>query len=1180
MYGLPELSIVWVLTAAGAGLPESAKVDFNRDIRPILSDKCYRCHGPDEGERKAKLRLDKKDGFFAERKSGAPIVPGRSAESVLFARLTAASPDDRMPPADSGKSLSATEVEVIRRWIDQGAEWSGHWSFIAPSRPTVPMSSPSAASDGAEPARNEIDRFLRARMDSVGLRPSPPSDPITLIRRVTLDLTGLPPTPAEVDAFLADTSANAYEALVDRLLGSSRHGEHMARYWLDTVRYGDSHGLHFDNERSLWPYRDWVIRAFSENKPFDAFTVEQLAGDLLPDPTLEQRVATGFNRCNVTTSEGGSIDEEVLVRYAIDRVEAVGTVWLGLTIGCAVCHDHKFDPISQKELYQLFAFFNSFEENAMDGNAILPPPFLKVPTKEQEGAIAGLRSEAQALRQRLDGPIPEVDAAQEKWAEALTERSKGLWHVLEPAQVASANGATFKKLEDGSVLAEGPGPDKDVYEITISAQKEPLTAIRLEALRHESHPHGGAGRADNSNFVLNEVEASVTYPAAAGGAQRPTQAIAFLSAQADYSQKDFEIARAIDSNTVTGWAIDGPNRREDRTAVFFPAQPIALEEGALLRLRLVQEYGGRHTIGRFRISASSDPTLGPEALGPWSVVGPIPAANGGEAFARDFGPEAKLDLAATFADGKLKWEAKPDLADGKVHAFAAEVGAVYLHRVIRAPAPRKLMVSLGSDDGLKAWLNGKLVHEKNVQRGVAPDQDEVGLDLVAGENHLLLKVVNFGGACGVYFQRKSNEARNELLDLGPVLAVAPDRRNDADKKRLREYYRANYSPEWKGLQAKTGELEKKAQEIDAQVPATMVTKEMEKRRDAFILRRGQYTQKGDKVLPGVPAVLPPLGDGAPQNRLGLAQWLVRRDHPLTARVTVNRFWQQYFGVGIVKTAVDFGSQGEWPVHPELLDWLAVDFIESGWDVKRLQKLIVMSAAYRQSARVTPEGLEKDPENRLLSRGPRFRMDAEMIRDSALAVSGLLVERIGGPSVKPYQPGGIWEAVGFLGSNTSIYKQDQGEALYRRGLYTFWKRTAPPPVLSLFDAPSRETCTALRARTNTPLQALAMMNDIQAFEASRRLAERMMHEGGAEPAARIAHAFRLATARLPRPDELEVLLDTYRAHVAEYHTDADAALKTVSVGDSKRDESLDVQELAAYTLVANLILNLDETLTKG
>ena len=1015
MLGLTPLSIVWALSVNGLGAPESARVDFNRDVRPILSDNCYRCHGPDEGERKAKLRFDKKDGFFAQRTAGVPVVPGKSVESLLYQRIGASNEADRMPPADSGKTLSAHEIDLIRRWIDQGAAWSGHWAFLPPRRPPLPAA--DSAGRDSEPTRNAIDHFLRARLDAVGLKPSPPADPVTLIRRVTLDLTGMPPSPAEVDAFAADAAANAYQAyerLVDRLLASPRYGEHMARYWLDVVRYGDTHGLHFDNERGLWLYRDWVIRSFNENKPFDAFTVEQLAGDLLPQPTVEQLVATGFNRCNVSTSEGGSIDDEVLMRYAVDRVEAVGTVWLGLTVGCAVCHDHKFDPISQKEFYQLFAFFNSFEENAMDGNALLPPPFQKVPSKADDERLAHLRTEGKALRLQLDGPIPDVDAAQEKWASELAERLRNA------SQVAETTGAV----------------------------------------------------------------------------------------------------------------------------------------------------------------SSGDAALGAPSLGPWSLVGPIPAANGDEAFDKDFGPESKLDLGATFADGKLKWQERADLDDGKVHAFPDAIGAVYLHRLIRSPAPREFAIALGSDDGIKVWLNGKLVHENKVSRGAAPNQDKATLKLETGENRLLVKVANFGGAAGVYFQRGDADARKEALDFGPILAIAPELRSEADQKRLREYYRRNYSAEWKALEVKVTEQEKRANEFEAKVPGTMITREMAQRRDAFVLVRGQYGQKGEKVSPGVPAVFAPLAEGEPANRLGLARWLVRSDHPLTARVTVNRFWQQHFGAGIVKTAVDFGSQGEWPLHPELLDWLATEFVESGWDVKRFQKLIVLSAAYRQSTRVTPESLEKDPENRLLARGPRFRMDAEMIRDAALAVSGLLVERIGGRSVKPYQPGGIWEAVGFLGSDTSIYKKDDGDALYRRGLYTFWKRTAPPPVLSLFDAPTRETCTALRPRTNTPLQALALMNDPQFFEASRRLAERMMREGGASPEARIAYAFRLATARTPRSDELGVLLETFQSHLQEYQADGDAALKTIGVGDSKRDETLEPRELAAYTMAANLILNLDETLTKG
>ncbi len=1177
------LGPLWAI-ARPAEPPEdsSSRVDYNRDVRPILSDNCFKCHGPDEAERKAKLRFDKKEGALGKLASGGfAIVPGKSAESLVWKKITAPDPGDRMPPPETGKKLSPTQIERIRRWIDQGAEWSAHWSFVPPRKPSVPESSQAAGVGvGVEEARSPVDHFIRARLEREGLKPSPPADPVTLLRRVTLDLTGLSPEPREVDEFLAEASPNAYEALVDRLLASPRYGEHMARYWLDAARYGDTHGLHFDNERSLWPYRDWVIRAFNRNMPFDAFTVEQLAGDLLPDATRESRVATGFNRCNVSTSEGGSIDEEVLVRYAVDRVETTATVWLGLTTGCAVCHDHKFDPITQRELYQLYAFFNSLEENAMDGNAALPPPSLKVPTPEHETALASLGKEIDDLKKRLDAPMPESDAAQAAWQKALAEKLKGLWRILEPAQVASTGGAALRKLEDGSFLAEGPSPDKDVYEVAVRPGKTVITAIRLEALRHESLPGGGAGRADNSNFVLSEIEATVAFPDTAGAAQRPSQRVAFLSAQADYSQQGFEIQKAVDGKLETGWAVDGPTRKEDRTAVFIPAQPIALEEGAELRLRLVQENGGKHAIGRFRLSVSSDAGIAPLVLGPWKLLGPFPAGTGGEAFNTDYGPEAKLDLAASYLDGKLKWIDRLDFADGKVHELAGETAATYLHRKITTPAARALAVSLGSDDGIKVWLDGKLLLARNEQRGVAPDQERLALDLSPGEHDLLLKVNNWLGGYGFYFKRLDDDGPNALLDLGPVLSAAPEKRSEAERKRLRDYYRSNHSPEWKSLKARASELELKSRELDAQIPATLVTKEMEKRRDAFVLIRGDYTRKAEKVEPGVPAVLPPLPEDAPRNRLGLARWLVQPGHPLTARVTVNRFWQQYFGTGIVKTAVDFGSQGEWPVHPELLDWLAVDFVESRWNVKRLQKLIVTSAAYRQASRVTPEAFEKDPENRLLSRGPRFRMDAEVVRDSALFASGLLVEKIGGPSVKPYQPPGLWEAVGFVGSNTSIFKPDQGDALYRRGIYTFWKRTSPPPVMSLFDAPSRETCTMLRPRTNTPLQALAMMNDVQYFEAARRLAERMMREGGEESAARIAHAFRLATARRPCDDELKELVAVYGDHLKEFQGDVGAATRIVSAGESPRDAALDVSVLAACTMVASLILNLDETLTKG
>jgi len=861
---------------AGAGVPR--RVNYSRDIRPILSNTCFKCHGPDERQRKAGLRLDTKDGVFAKLESGdTAIVPGSSAKSAVYQRLSSHDPDVKMPPPDSGKSISAEQIELIKRWIDEGAEFHRHWSFIPPQSPPVPSVKLASSTKTAEQARNPIDCFVRARLEEERLQPAAPADKTTLVRRATLDLTGLPPTIAEVDAFLADRSPNAYGALVDRLLASPHYGEQMTRYWLDAARYGDTHGLHLDNERSIWPYRDWLIRSFNSNLPFDQFTVEQLAGDLLPHPTIDDRVATGFSRCNTTTGEGGAIDEEFYVRYAVDRVQTTGTVFLGLTLGCCVCHDHKFDPISQKDFYRLFGYFGSLTEKPMDGNVLLPPPAIRTGPAAESGKIERLQKDVAAIE----------------------------------------------------------------------------SAIRTEL----------------KQFRYDEPAADTRVATQASGAVAPQTGEPRLT-----SQRAWEAAVAKEK----------------------PALPRAVSRA--------------------------------------------------------------------------------------------------LETTLKERTPRQTKV-----------LRDYFV--ENV----------------------------FAGS------------------------------------------RAIFDP----LHARLAEARRRWDEAERLSPSTMVMQDMPKRRDVFVLVRGAYDRKGEKVLPGVPAAIAPaLPSDAPPNRLALAQWIVDSRNPLTARVIVNRFWQHYFGTGIVKTTEDFGAQGEWPTHPELLDWLATELVRSGWNVKHLQRLIVTSATYRQSSHVTPALAQRDPENRLLARGPRFRMDAEMVRDTALAVSGLLVPKVGGKSVKPYQPSGLWEAIGYTGSNTVHFVQDTGDALYRRSLYTFWKRTSPPPSLTTFDAPSREECVVRRGRTNTPLQALVLMNDEQYVEAARHLAERMVHEGGRAPADRIARGFRLVTSRRPTADEMRVFQTLYEAQAAVYARNAQAAASLLRVGDSPHDQALNPGELAAWTMIANVMLNLDETVTKG
>lgn len=1166
--------IVSVIIIAGqSGGTAAESVDYNRDIRPILSDNCFRCHGPDEGERQTEWRLDLKESALGLTDSGeTAIVPYNSDESAIYQRISAEDEFMRMPPADSGKSLTDEQIELIRRWIDQGASWEEHWAFRAPIRPEIP-----AAAESDWP-KNEIDEFVLQALHDAQLGPEPEADRTTLIRRLTFDLTGLPPTLDEVDAFLADDSPGAYERLVDRLLKSPRYGEHMARYWLDAARYGDTHGLHLDNFRMIWPYRNWVINAFNDNMPFDEFTVQQLAGDLLPEPSLDQIVATGFNRCNVSTSEGGSIDQEYYVRYAVDRVDTTSTVFMGLTMGCAVCHDHKYDPLSQKEFYQLFSYFYSLTEKAMDGNAKDPPPVVKVPTPEQRERLAALRSHLAATEEQMYAPVPELDKAQAEWERSWSRTSEQRWQPMASIQFSAAGGAAISSLEDGSLLVAGENPDTTTYEFEGQTYQTGVSAIRLEALTHESFPKNGPGRSGNGNFVLTEFEAEVSP------LENPqhVRQVRFRYALADFSQEKFPIENAIDGKTDkgNGWAVQGDKKHEDRTSLFVADEPIGFPGGTIIRIRLRHESQfPQHAIGRFRLSLTSDASFAPSRQGPWYAVGPFEADDGYKAFDRAFPPEEGVDLESKYADGKLSWT-RQDFADGEVHNLSGNRCATYLYRTIHAPSQRSLELSLGSDDALKVWLNDVLVHTATKQRTVAPGQERISVELRPGENRLLMKVANYDGGYGFYYNVLKEQGNDEILKIEPVLNIAESERTESQRRLAKAFFRKAHAPEWRDLERQLTELRREEREIEESIPTTLVMQEREEPRQAHLLIRGEYDRPGDPVGRGVPAVLPPLPEGAPNNRLGLARWLVDPSHPLTARVTVNRFWQHYFGTGIVKTSEDFGSQGEWPSHPELLDWLAVEFIDSGWDVKEMHKKIVMSAAYRQSSRITPEKLAVDPENRLISRGPRFRLDAEMVRDNALAISGLLVDTIGGPSVKPYQPPGLWYAVGYTSSNTAKFQRDDRDALYRRSMYTFWKRTSPPPTMALFDAPSREACTVRRPRTNTPLQALALMNDVQHMEAARKFAERILNEGGSETRTRAEFAFRLATARRPSNAELEIVIDSYRRHLDGFKADAKAAQELLTNGESPHNSTFPESELAAWTMVANMILNLHETITKG
>ena len=1015
----------------------AASVNYAREVRPILSDNCFACHGPDNQKRKSGLRLDTKEGAFSTLKSGGvAIVPGKPDESELIDRVENDDPGSLMPPRKSGKQLTAAQIAMLRRWVEQGAPTKAHWAFEAPQKPSLPevkkLTWPIT----------EIDRFILARLEAEGLSSAPEAEKTTLIRRLTLDLTGLPPTLEEVDAFLADSSPQAYEKVVDRLLRSPRYGEHMSRFWLDAARYGDTHGLHLDNYREIWPYREWVIRAFNGNKPFDRFILEQLAGDLLKDPSPDQLIATGFNRCHVSTSEGGSIEEEVYVRNIVDQVDTNGTVFLGLTTGCARCHDHKYDPIRAKDYYQLFAFFNNIDGPSMDGNGAKWAPILPVPTRKQAEALRADEVEIAGLKQAKNAALAREVASADQLKDdgdlpRTTTKSEFVW------------------IDDA--LPEGATPQGDGPWEFLGAPSHPVfsgkAALRNRAQGMKQRFFDNAARklrVGAGDTLFAYVYMNTTSP--------PKELMLQWHTKGSWSHRAYWGANLID-------------------------------------------FGKDGTPARTRL-------------------GDLPATG---KWVRLEVPVEKLKLVpGTLVEG---W------------AFTQFDGTAYWDKSgIETATPQNGQLY----DSLSAWLTA----------------------------------ARATGVTGL----PENVKTIVMLDR---LKRSPAQRHEVSAYFIEHAY-TKTAKAIEPLTVKIEQAERHRRAIEEQFPTTMVFREKAgEPKPAFLLKRGEYDQRGEKVERGVPAFLPPLPAGAPMNRLGLAEWLIAPNHPLTARVAVNRFWQQLFGTGIVKTAEDFGAQGEPPSHPELLDWLAVTFRQDGWDVKRLMKRLVMSAAYRQSSRVTKESLAKDPANRLLARGPRFRLDAETLRDQALFASGLLIERVGGESVKPPQPFGLWEAVAYTDSNTAHFKADLGaEKVHRRSLYTFWKRTSPPPQMTTFDAPSREACQVRRERTNTPLQALLLMNEPQFIEAARGLAERALREGGSTTDERLTFIYRLVTSRSPGAKDLGELRSALADLTVHFTSQAGAAKQLLATGESGpvgRDEPAIV---AAWTMIANVILNLDEAITKG
>lgn len=1016
--GLMRLLFCAVL---GSGVAASGGDDlgFNRVIRPILRDNCYQCHGPDSGARKADLRFDQRESAIQLR----AIVPNDAASSEMIARILSDDAEEVMPPPEAHHQLTADQKETLRRWVDAGAEYELHWSFIAPKR----VDPPTVADERW--SRTPIDRFLRARMDEVGLTPADPADRRTLARRVSLDLTGLPPTPEMVAAFVADPAPTAYEALVDRLLASPAWGEHRGRYWLDAARYADTHGIHFDNYREIWSYRDWVINAFNANQPFDRFAVEQLAGDLLPDRSLEQQIASGFNRCNITTNEGGAIDEEYLTLYARDRTETTSQVFLGLTTGCAVCHDHKFDPFSQREFYELSAFFNNTTQKAMDGNVKDTAPIVVVPQPTD--------------RTRWFELAAATDAAQ---ASIAARREAVRPEFLDWLKTADP------KAVEASIPTQGLELRARLDERNLKASTKPTLEV------------AGAG-----DFDTNQA---FSY----GCWVKPTQA--------DHSGA--LVARMNDGKGHRGWDLFLDKNR------------------VLVHLAHDWDQDAIRVDSTKRIPANT-----------WS------------------------HLFVTY-DGSSKAAGVSIYVDGKLQPSTAT------HDRLRGTIRTDVPLRIGQREVLSAVENVQYHDLRLYGRALSPP--EVAMLAETGQ----------------------------ALEL---LAKPAESQTDADRDGIFGWYLSARDEPMQRLRADLSKLQAETKQLKSRGTVAYVMNERPEPATAFILFRGDYDKRRDEVTADTPNVLPPMPSDSPKNRLGLAHWLFRAENPLTARVTVNRFWQELFGNGLVRTTGDFGLTGEAPTHPELLDWLAVDFRESGWDVKRFYKQLVMTTAYQQSARSNAAAFEQDPQNRFLARGPRYRMDAEMIRDAALFASGLLVPKIGGPSVRPYQPDGVWEAVAMPESNTSRYKRDSGEKLYRRSMYTLWKRAAPPASLDLLNAPNREVCAVRRERTNTPLQALVTLNDEQFVEAARHLAELALQNPDLPERERLdMMALRLLNRPLRDPEidvvgrSLRSLLGYYREHHAE-------AEQLIHVGESRPSDRFPQVELAGWTMLANEMMNLDEVLNK-
>ncbi len=1146
----PVLGAVFLAsTLSAAPVSAADSVDFNAQIRPIISSKCFHCHGPDEAARKGKLRLDVRENATKERSGGTfAIAPNDLAHSELVKRISSKDPEEIMPPPKDGHPLTIQEIALLKKWIQQGAPYEKHWAFVKPVRPALP-----AVRNKRWP-RNSIDHFILAKIEAAKLKPSPPAERSALIRRLSLDLTGLPPAPSEVEAFSKDQSASAYEKLVDRLLASPSFGERWARLWMDLARYADSAGYGSDPLRlNIWPYRDWVINALNRNLPFDQFTIEQLAGDLLENATEEQRTATAFHRNTMTNTEGGTDDEEWRVAAVKDRANVTVQVWMGLTMGCAQCHTHKFDPITQKEYYQFYSFFNQTQDNDQPDER----PTMPVPNADEAVKIKGLSNQIAALEKQLETSSPEL--LDEFFAWQKTHGDETAWKPLEPIEFKSKNGTSFKKLEDHSLLATNPAPATDTYTVTVHSAVSNLSAVRLEVLPDETLVKNGPGRSGSGNFLLNQIEAAFRPDS-----EKDFKA-QFVRIELPGEQRILSLAEV---QIFRGKTNSAPSGKASQSSVGFDGPPQLAIDG--------------NTNGNYEAAKSTTHTQSEN--NPWWEV--------------DLGSEQPIESIVIW--NRTDPEVGARLANFRLVALNAKRESVWETKSADAPSPnarfalggeqpvkfsRATASFIGANHDIGKTIEGKPEPKAGWSANGSEGKSHSAVFEVATQlppGNLTIKLVQNAGGKQVLgrFRISAAALPSPVLaipeEIAPALAVASEKRSPKEQEEISKWFRRFAAT----TARRAGEIESLKKQLAAIKPVMVpVMKEVAsaERRTSRMLSKGSYLLPGDEVSPGVPAAFNPWPANAPTNRLGVAQWLMSPENPLTARVTANRFWAQFFGTGIVETEEDFGTQGTLPSHPELLDWLAVELRDSGWNVKQFLKKIVMSATYQQSSRLTPELLQKDPRNRLLARSPRQRLDAETVRDQALALSGLLSRKIGGPSVYPPQPDGLWRAA-FNGERT--YATSKGEDRYRRGLYTIWRRTVPYPSMATFDAPSRESCSFRRLPTNTPLQAYVTMNDPVYVEAAQALGRRLHKEGGDTIDERIRFGLQLALARPPTKSEMTTLKELYESELARYRSNEKEAIELATKPIGALPPGIDSAEAAAWTVVANVLLNLDGVLTKG